>query len=188
MTSNWWRQRVQADDGSRDSVNHPELKTTRAAVRHVACCIYIKENIRIHSTINHGCGHQWLSHPDNIFWMILPDFTLARHSPPILWPAPVWWLRLTPTPARPVYVLCPSLSLIILMMRYLRNVKLEQKFYHQKEFILQQQYMIWSFNVIVMRPIYSLGWMFSSFTRVQGTVLLTKIRLNVLTNSQVKQY
>ena len=169
----------------RDSVNHPEVKTTRAAVRHVACCIYIKENIRIHSTINHGCGHQWLSHPDNIFWMILPDFTLARHSPPILWPAPVWWLRLTPTPARPVYVLCPSLSLIILMMRDLRNVKLEQKFYHQKEFILQQQYMIWSFNVIVMRPIYSLGWMFSSLTRVQGHSVACedKINLNVLTHS-----
>ena len=117
--------------------------------------------------------------------MILPDFTPARHSPPILWPAPVWWLRLTPTPARPVYALCPSLSLIILMMRYVRNVKLEQNYVHQKEFFLQQQYMIWSFNVIVMRPIYSLGWMFSSLTRVHGRVtrVAIKVKINVNTFS-----
>lgn len=139
MTSNWWRQRVQADDGRRDSVNHPEVKTTRAAVRHVACCTYIKENIRIQH------NKSWLRSPmTESSWQHLLDDS-PRHSPPILWPAPVWWLRLTPTPARPVYALLyPSLSLIILMMRYVRNVK-QSKLFHQKEFFLTwSDLLMWS--------------------------------------------
>ena len=160
----------------RSSVNHSEVKTSRLAVRHGACCI-MKKSILVSIVINHGCGHQSLSHPDNVFWMILPRLRGPDTRPPHpCADSSLFMLHIT---------LCRPLSLIIRMMRCARNVKIEQTLFHQKKEFLLQKYMIWSFNVIVMRPIYSLGWMFSSFSQGQGGRVAwktkTMINLKVLT-------
>ena len=135
-----------------------------------------KEYISIHR------NKSWLWSPESeSSWQRLlddsPPTARPRHSPP----APVWWLK-------PVYAshcfVPPSVSHHP-HDAMCWNVKIEQTLFHQKKEFLLQKYMIWSFNVIVMRPIYSLGWMFSSFSQGQGGRVAwktkTMINLKVLT-------
>ena len=155
------------------SLNHSEVKTARLAVWHGACCI---KSILVSNVINHGCGHY--SESESSWQCLLDDSPLTaqpRHSHPCD-DSGLFMLHIT---------LCRSLSLTKLMMRCAWNVKIEQTFFHQKKEFFLQQYMIRSFNVIVMRPIYSLEWMFSSFSQGQGRRVAwktkTMINLKVLT-------
>ena len=171
MTSNWWRQRVRADDAelfkSFWSQNSSACGVTRG--------LLYKEYISIQ------CNKSWLWSPKSL-WLTL-TMSSGWFSPDCAAQtlAPVWWLK-------PVYASHYFMPLSVSHQAHdamCLECENRANFLSSEEGVFLQQYMIRSFNVIVMRPIYSLEWMFSSFSQGQGRRVAwktkTMINLKVLT-------